>query len=98
MLIPLRECVYSPSFIPPISLMHTNTVGEESPPLSIPYPSLLPLLSLTRRSICADFLKGLRGVTWTEWMGLIAFSKVGADLYKRKWIECFFSRFIQSLL
>lgn len=64
--------------------------GKKSLPLSIPYPLLLlPFLSFTQRSICADFLKGLQGVTWTEWMGLIAFSKVEADLYKRKWIECF---------
>lgn len=50
------------SFVLPISLMHRNTVGEESPCLSITYPSLLLLCLSAQRSICADFLKGLRGV------------------------------------
>lgn len=88
-LIPLRESVYNHSFRLSLSCTQ-NTVGEENPPLSIPYPSPpLPFSCLVaQRSICADFLKGLQGVTWTEWMGLIAFSKVEADLYKRKWIEC----------
>lgn len=46
-------------------------------------------------SICAVFAKGFLSVTWTEWMGLIAFNKVKADLHRRKWIEFFLSRIIQ---
>lgn len=74
-----------------LSLSNTQTQWEKRTLLCL---YLTPPFSLSclvaQRSICADFLKGLQGVTWTEWMGLIAFSKVEADLYKRKWIECCF--------
>lgn len=59
-----------------LSNAHKPSSGYTLPPIS--------------SSICADFLKGLQDVTRTQRMGLIAFRKLEADLYKCKWIECFF--------
>lgn len=50
--------------------------------MSAPYPSLSVLLA--HRFIWAAVIKGLGGVTRTQWMSLTAFRKVEADLYERK--------------